>query len=114
MTTRLPIDIVVTTTPTGTICLKGADAVATDVLSNDLLAISVGILLYRITGETRFVDDYDRLWEYSWKHLIDHQQGAWFRIRNRDGSEFDKLKSPPGKTDYHTMGACWDVLSQQP
>ena len=70
--------------------------------------------LYRITGETRFVDDYDRLWEYSWKHLIDHQQGAWFRIRNRDGSEFDKLKSPPGKTDYHTMGACWDVLSQPP
>lgn len=69
--------------------------------------------LYRITGEERFAEDYDRLWAYSWKTLIDHQHGAWFRIRNRDGSEFDKLKSPPGKTDYHTMGACWDVLSQQ-
>ena len=70
--------------------------------------------LHQLTGESRFADDYDRLWEYSWKHLIDHKHGAWFRIRNRDGSEFDKLKSPPGKTDYHTMGACWDVLSQQP
>jgi mannose/cellobiose epimerase-like protein (N-acyl-D-glucosamine 2-epimerase family) len=69
--------------------------------------------LYRQTGEQRYLDDYNRLWRYSWRYLIDHEHGAWFRIRNRDGSEFDKLKSPPGKTDYHTMGACWDVLSQQ-
>ncbi|MFK7858558.1 MAG: AGE family epimerase/isomerase [Granulosicoccus sp.] len=68
--------------------------------------------LYRQTGEQRYIDDYHKLWQYSWNYLIDHQQGAWFRIRNRDGSEFDKLKSPPGKTDYHTMGACWDVLAQ--
>jgi len=54
MTTRLPIDILVpgtTTSTTGTIRLTGTDAVATHVLSTDLLAISVGILLYRITGE---------------------------------------------------------------
>lgn len=68
--------------------------------------------LYRHTGEPSYLDDYQRLWKYSWAHLIDHEQGAWFRIRNRDGSAFDQLKSPPGKTDYHTMGACWDVLSQ--
>lgn len=68
--------------------------------------------LYRHTGEQKYLDDYNRLWSYSWQHLIDHHQGAWFRIRNRDGSAFDQLKSPPGKTDYHTMGACWDVLSQ--
>ncbi len=68
--------------------------------------------LHRHTGEQRYLDDYHRLWSYSWQYLIDHQQGAWFRIRNRDGSAFDELKSPPGKTDYHTMGACWDVLEQ--
>ena len=70
--------------------------------------------LYRLSGESRYLDDYKTLWAYSWKHLVDHEQGAWFRIRNRDGSAVDKQKSPPGKTDYHTMGACWDVLSQQP
>lgn len=70
--------------------------------------------LYRHTGEQCYLDDYHRLWSYSWQHLIDHQQGAWFRIRNRDGSAYDQLKSPPGKTDYHTMGACWDVLAQMP
>jgi mannose/cellobiose epimerase-like protein (N-acyl-D-glucosamine 2-epimerase family) len=69
--------------------------------------------LYKGTAKSRYLEDYNRLWRYSWDHLVDHKQGAWFRIRNRDGSEFDKLKSPPGKTDYHTMGACWDILSQQ-
>ncbi|MFT6305824.1 MAG: mannose/cellobiose epimerase-like protein (N-acyl-D-glucosamine 2-epimerase family) [Gammaproteobacteria bacterium] len=69
--------------------------------------------LYKHTGEQHYLDDYRRLWEYSWNTLIDHDQGAWFRIRNRDGSVFDNLKSPPGKTDYHTMGACWDVLANQ-
>ena len=63
-----------------------------------------------MTGEQSYLDHYKRIWQWSWTHLVDHQQGAWFRIRNRDGSAFDDLKSPPGKTDYHTLGACWDVL----
>ena len=67
--------------------------------------------LNAVTGNKKYLEDYDRIWHWSWQYLVDHEQGAWFRIRNRDGSEFDKLKSPPGKTDYHTLGACWDVLS---
>jgi len=66
--------------------------------------------LYKVTGEQNYLDQFNRIWEWSWKFLVDHEQGAWFRIRNRDGSAFDDLKSPPGKTDYHTLGACWDVL----
>jgi mannose/cellobiose epimerase-like protein (N-acyl-D-glucosamine 2-epimerase family) len=69
--------------------------------------------LYCHTEEKPYLDDYLRIWTYSWNTLIDHKQGAWFRLRTRDGSAFDNLKSPPGKTDYHTMGACWDVLAQQ-
>ncbi len=69
--------------------------------------------LYRLTGESNYLDDYNRLWDYSWQHLIDHENGAWFRLRTREGAAVDLLKSPPGKTDYHTMGACWDVLTQQ-
>ncbi len=69
--------------------------------------------LYATTQEERYLDAYNKLWKYSWDTLIDHEQGAWFRIKNRDGSAFDNLKSPPGKTDYHTMGACWDVLDNQ-
>jgi mannose/cellobiose epimerase-like protein (N-acyl-D-glucosamine 2-epimerase family) len=66
--------------------------------------------LYRRTGEERFLEDYRAFWTFSWRHLVDHTHGAWFRVVTRDGSKIDDLKSPPGKADYHTLGACWDVL----
>ena len=69
--------------------------------------------LYDATGEDKYLQDYRRIWQWSWDHMIDHEYGAWFRVRNRDGSAVDDRKSPLGKTDYHTMGACWDVLSVQ-
>lgn len=53
---------------------------------------------------------YDRLWAYSWAHMIDHVHGAWWRIRTPDNRAYSDEKSPAGKTDYHTMGACYDVL----
>lgn len=66
--------------------------------------------LYKVTGEDKYLQDYRRIWRWSWNYLIDQEHGAWFRVRNRDGSVIDNKKSPLGKTDYHTMGACWDVL----
>jgi len=67
--------------------------------------------LYKVTGDEQYKERYNDIWSWSWSYLIDHDEGAWFRIRNRDGSAFDDLKSPPGKTDYHTLGAVWDVLA---
>ena len=66
--------------------------------------------LYNATNDQRYLLDYRRIWQWSWDYLIDHTHGAWFRVRNRDGLPIDNKKSPLGKTDYHTMGACWDVL----
>lgn len=66
--------------------------------------------LYHATGDEKYLQDYNRIWKWSWDHMIDHEYGAWFRVRNQDGSKADNKKSPLGKTDYHTMGACWDVL----
>ena len=45
-----------------------------------------------------------------WTHLVDHRHGAWLRILTPDNRACSDEKSPAGKTDYHTMGACWDVL----
>ena len=67
--------------------------------------------LYLATEDEKYLSDYNRIWRWSWEHMIDHTHGAWFRVRGQDGSAVDDKKSPYGKTDYHTMGACWDVLS---
>lgn len=73
-------------------------------------AFSTAWRLYKLTGEKNYLHQYQRIWKWAWDYLIDHEYGAWFRVRNRDGSAIDNLKSPAGKTDYHTLGACWDVL----
>lgn len=54
---------------------------------------------------------YQRIWAYAWEHFVDHEHGAWYRILNRENRKYSDEKSPAGKTDYHTMGACYEVLS---
>ncbi|MDR0184273.1 AGE family epimerase/isomerase [Lysobacter arvi] len=63
------------------------------------------------TGDVAYWDWYDRLWAYSWRYFVDHEHGAWYRILDRTNRKYSDEKSPAGKTDYHTMGACYDVLS---
>ena len=67
--------------------------------------------LYRRTSEEKYRQEYNEIWRYSWDNLIDHDHGAWFRILTPEGKKIDNQKSPPGKTDYHTLAVCWDILS---
>lgn len=72
--------------------------------------LACAALLAEHTGETRFWQWYERLWQYAWAHLVDHRYGAWYRIVSVDNRKYDDKKSPAGKTGYHPMGACHDVL----
>ena len=73
-------------------------------------AIAASACLLAATGDAAYRDWYDRLWRYAWNHFVDHEYGAWYRILDRSNRKYDDEKSPAGKTDYHTMGACHDVL----
>jgi mannose/cellobiose epimerase-like protein (N-acyl-D-glucosamine 2-epimerase family) len=68
-------------------------------------------LLAQRTGKAGYWDWYQRLWAYSWTHFVDHKHGAWYRILNRQNEKLSDEKSPAGKVDYHTMGACYDILT---
>jgi mannose/cellobiose epimerase-like protein (N-acyl-D-glucosamine 2-epimerase family) len=74
-------------------------------------AIATAWRLYQRTQNPQYQEHYHQLWQWSWDHLIDRQHGGWYRIVGRDGSWIEPYKSPAGKVDYHTMGACWDVLT---
>ena len=73
-------------------------------------SFAAGALLALRTGDAKYWDAYDPLWAYAWRHLVDHRHGAWYRILTEDNRKISDEKSPAGKTDYHTMGACYDVL----
>ena len=77
-------------------------------------ALACAALLAESTGEQAYWDWYDRIWVYSWQHMIDHRYGAWYRILTADNRPYSDEKSPAGKTDYHTMGACYEVLNAFP
>src|SRR5438105_7073616 len=74
-------------------------------------SLAAAALLAARTGLEKYWDWYDRIWRYSWQWLVDHQYGAWYRILTRDNRKYSDEKSPAGKTDYHTMGACYEVLN---
>jgi len=73
--------------------------------------LAAAALLADRTGEERYWNWYDRIWAYSWRCFVDHEHGAWYRILGRDNGKITDEKSPAGKTDYHTMGACYEVLN---
>jgi mannose/cellobiose epimerase-like protein (N-acyl-D-glucosamine 2-epimerase family) len=73
-------------------------------------SFAAAALLALRTGDDAYWVWYERLWAYSWAHMIDHRYGAWYRILTPDNRAYSDEKSPAGKTDYHTMGACYDVL----
>jgi mannose/cellobiose epimerase-like protein (N-acyl-D-glucosamine 2-epimerase family) len=73
-------------------------------------SLAAAARLAAASAAPRYWDWYQRLWVYAWAHFVDHDYGAWYRILDRDNRKYSHEKSPAGKTDYHTMGACYDVL----
>ncbi|MCY4542069.1 MAG: AGE family epimerase/isomerase [Rhodobacteraceae bacterium] len=53
---------------------------------------------------------YDRAWSYADRHFVDHKHGGWYRVLDRNGKRYSDRKSPPAKTDYHPVSACYEVL----
>jgi mannose/cellobiose epimerase-like protein (N-acyl-D-glucosamine 2-epimerase family) len=73
-------------------------------------SLAAAAVLHERTGERSYLDWYCRLWEYSWAHMVDHEHGAWYRILDARNQRYSNEKSPAGKTDYHTMGACFEAI----
>ena len=74
-------------------------------------SFAAAALLFNATAEPHYKQYYTQLWQYCWAHFVDHDFGAWFRVLNQDNSKYSNKKSEAGaKCDYHTLGACFDVL----
>lgn len=74
-------------------------------------SLAAAALLAKRTQKAHYWQWYDALWRYAWQHFVDHQYGAWFRILQADNSHYDQRKSYNNKVDYHTLGACVEVLN---
>ena len=74
-------------------------------------SIAASALLAHATDSEDYWKWYDRLWAHADEFFVDHEYGAWYRILAPDNRRYDDRKSYNNKMDYHTMGACWEVLN---
>ncbi len=75
---------------------------------SEMLAAAAG--LYALEGNKKYLDWYNKCWEYIINNLSDEEYGGWFRVLNYKNEKYDNYKSPPAKTDYHPIAACNEAL----
>jgi mannose/cellobiose epimerase-like protein (N-acyl-D-glucosamine 2-epimerase family) len=75
-------------------------------------ALVAAALLAKATNNQRYWDAYQRLWQYSWPAFCENEHKPWWRLLSRDGKVLDEyIASPGAKIDYHTIGACLEILN---
>jgi N-acylglucosamine 2-epimerase len=77
-----------------------------------LVALAMG---YRLTGDARCWEWYQRVHEYTWKHFADPEYGEWFGYLNRRGEVLLNLKGGKWKGCFHVPRAmllCWREFEQ--
>jgi mannose/cellobiose epimerase-like protein (N-acyl-D-glucosamine 2-epimerase family) len=74
-------------------------------------SLAAAALLGAKTGDEKYWAIYDQIWSYCWEHFVDHRYGAWYQRLSRENHQPDDRKNYGNKTDYHTMGACYEVLN---
>ena len=65
-------------------------------------------MLASVTGKDEYWGHYDRLWEYSWEHFVDHKNGSWRRRLDRTNVPYFTEKTKLSlcvDPDFHQMGA---------
>lgn len=67
--------------------------------------------LAEATGEDKYWDWYDLIWEYAWENLINRKYGNWYTRVTADNVVPDDIDdSPSTKAGYHSLGCCYDVI----
>jgi N-acylglucosamine 2-epimerase len=77
-----------------------------------LVALAMG---YRLTGDARCWEWYQRVHEYTWGHFADAEYGEWFGYLNRQGEVLLNLKGGKWKGCFHVPRAmllCWREFEQ--
>lgn len=73
-------------------------------------AFAASALLGLRTNNQKYWGWYEKIWNYSNKYFIDHEYGGWYRVLNKNNQKYSNIKSPPSKSDYHPIGACFEIL----
>ncbi|MCI9846232.1 AGE family epimerase/isomerase [Flavobacterium pectinovorum] len=69
---------------------------------------------YQLTGDQKYLDVVSKNWEFTKKHLIDHENGEWFWGIYHDYTVMKKDKAGFWKCPYHNGRACLELINRIP
>lgn len=70
---------------------------------------------YRLTGDRRCLEWFEKVDKYAWEHFKDKEYPEWFGYLNRQGEPLLSLKGGKWKGCFHVprgLFQCWKVLEQ--
>ena len=73
------------------------------------------LLAYEQTGDREFLDWYDRIHEYSFRHYPVTEHGEWTQNLDREGKPIEDIVCLPVKDPFHLPRAliyCLEVLDR--
>lgn len=72
-------------------------------------AIGAAAALCERTGDERYREWYDRLWEYAQAHFVTPRSN-WRQKCARDNTPYDPPRGPAVEPGYHPIGACYEGI----
>ena len=78
-------------------------------------AIYSTLLAYHLTGRSHWLDWYQKLHDWTYRHFPDPQHGEWFGYLHRDGTIASTLKGNLWKGPFHLPRMqlkCWQLLER--
>lgn len=68
---------------------------------------------WQISSDPIFLEKFERLWAYTYSHIIDHKNGEWFWGRDAEGNVMNSEdKVGLWKCPYHNSRACIEILKR--
>ncbi|MFN7250392.1 MAG: AGE family epimerase/isomerase [Anaerobacillus sp.] len=68
---------------------------------------------YQLTLDEKYIEAVEKLWKFTNKYMIDHENGEWYWKLTRDRKVFsDMPKVEPWKCPYHNSRFCFEILER--
>ncbi|WP_333852975.1 AGE family epimerase/isomerase [Epilithonimonas sp.] len=67
---------------------------------------------YQLTNDQKYLDIFEKNWEFTQKYIIDHQNGEWFWGIDKNYQKIEKDKAGFWKCPYHNGRACIEVINR--
>ena len=64
-------------------------------------AMIANLMAYKIFGEEKYLNDYNRIKDFAFKHFADNKNGEWYGYLHYDGTVANRLKGNIFKGPFH-------------